>query len=120
MNRLKAILTIVVIATGFYVGYKVLPVYFANFTFQDFLDSQVRTDVYGNHSDVEVREIVMKKARESDIPLKYEGIKVIRSGGAGGVAASESISADYTVHVDLPLYPLDLHFHPHSGDSTKF
>lgn len=120
MNRLKAIMSVAVLAAGIYLGVKILPVYFANFQFQDALDSQVRTDVYGNHTEAEIREIVMKKARENDIPLKYEGIKVIRAGGAGGVSASESITADYTVRVDLPGYLLDLHFHPHSGDSTKF
>lgn len=120
MNRLKALLSIAVLASAVYVAVKILPIYFANSQFQDALDLQVRNDVYSNHSEAEIREAVMKKARESDLPLKYEQIKILKSGGAGGIAAAESISADYTVHVDLPIYPVDLHFHPHSGDSTKF
>jgi hypothetical protein len=50
----------------------------------------------------------MKKARELDIPLADKQLKVTRSG------AEVAISAEYTIHVDLPLYPVDLHFAPAS------
>ena len=36
--------------------------------------------------------------------------------GSGGVL----IETDYTVHVDLPGYPMDLHFHPQSKNKSAF
>ena len=49
------------------------------------------------------------KSKEMDIPVIPEQIKVIRAGGhrTGALVTG----ADYTVHVDLPVYPLELNFH---------
>ena len=55
-----------------------------------------------------IRDEIFKKAQELDIPIAKEQIKVQRVGVAN--AGSVSIDAPYTVHVDLPGYPLDLHF----------
>jgi hypothetical protein len=50
----------------------------------------------------------MKRAQEYDIPITADKINIVRGMGA------MTISTDYTVHVDLPVHPLDLAFHPSS------
>jgi hypothetical protein len=55
-----------------------------------------------------MRDSIWRKCKELDISVKPEQINVQRDGQ--GV----SISLDYTVHVDLPAYPVDLQFHPSS------
>ena len=53
----------------------------------------------------------MKKARENEIPVTPEMIKVQKNGN------DVNVSVDYSIHVDLPFYPLDLKFH--AGTKNK-
>ncbi|HXE91229.1 MAG TPA: hypothetical protein VNK82_09730 [Terriglobales bacterium] len=109
MRSLKALLGIVVIVGGVYVAFKLIPPYFANFQFEDAIESETRLGVYSNKSEAEIIENVLKKAKDLDIPLRAEQVHVQREGSA------LVIWAEYTVHVDLPGYPVELKFRP----STK-
>lgn len=104
MKSIKALFGLFVVVAGFYVAWKVIPPYFNNYQFQDEIESQARLNTYTTKSEQEIRDIIIKKAREFDIPLTDQQVKVRRAG------SELSISADYTIHVDLPVYPLDLHF----------
>jgi hypothetical protein len=108
MARLKALFSIAIVVAGVYVIWQLLPPYYNSYQFQDFVESEARLNSYNTKSEDEIREGLIKKARELDIPLGDKELKVIRT--AGEVA----ISAEYTIHVDLPLYPVDLHFAPTS------
>lgn len=108
MTRLKSLLGILVVIATVYVGWQLFPPYYNNFQFQDSIESEARYNSYNFKTEQEVKEIIMKKARELDVPVTAEQVHVMRSG------TELSISADYTVHVDLPGYPLDLHFTPTS------
>lgn len=108
MKSIKALFGLFVVVAGFYVAWKVIPPYFANYQFQDELESQVRLLSYSQKSEQEIHDLLVKKAHDFDIPLKDQELTVMRNG------TELSISADYTVHVDLPVYPLDLHFTPNS------
>jgi len=61
---------------------------------------------------------LFKKAQDLDVPIAREQIKVQRSGAVG--AGSLSIDAPYTVHVNLPGYPLDLHFDASTRNKSVF
>jgi hypothetical protein len=73
--------------------------------------SESRLGTYGNKTEDIIRDDVVKKALEYDIVLHPDQV-IVRQDGR-----NTSISADYTVHVDLPFYPLDLRFTP--GAETK-
>jgi hypothetical protein len=109
MKTLRALFSVFVLVAAVYAAWLVIPPYFSNYRFQDAIESEARLNAYNNKPEEEIRQIVAKKARECDVPLQPEQINVMRSG------PEISIWADYTVHVDLPGYPLDLKFHP----STK-
>jgi hypothetical protein len=56
-----------------------------------------------------IRADVLEKAQSFDLPLKADDIIVTRNG------SDVMISVEYTVHMDVPIYPFDLKFAP----STK-
>lgn len=104
MKTIKALFGLFVVVAMFYLAWKVLPPYFSNYQFQDELENQARYFSYNVKTEQEMRDTIAKKAREYDIPVTSEQIKVERMG------ADLAISTNYTVHIDIPVYPFDLHF----------
>ena len=108
MKTLRAIIGVVIVVGGVYYGYLLIPPYFNNYQLQDYIESEARINTYTVKPEQDIREGVAKQARNLDIPLRPEDITVQR--GTGELL----ISCSYTVHVDLPGYPLDLKFAPSS------
>ena len=106
MNRLKALFGVFLVIAAFYVGWKVVPPCFNNYQFEDAVQSEALLNSYSTKSENDIRNTLAAKAREYDIPLTAEQINVQRNGN------ELAIWAEYTIHLDLPLYPLDLKFHP--------
>ena len=104
MKQLKSLLGIVVVVVAIYLLWKVMPAYYTNFEFQDFVESQARIESYGQHTEPEIAEIYAKKAADLEIPLTASQIKVQRAGN------DLTVSAEYDVHIDIPIHPFDLHF----------
>ncbi|MGH9531087.1 MAG: DUF4845 domain-containing protein [Terriglobales bacterium] len=111
MKTLKALVSVGIVVAMVYVAFRLVPPYFNNYQFQDALESEARLASYGQKSEQEIRDIIAKKATEFSIPLTADQINVQRSGN------EVQISAKYTIHVDLPGYPLDLKFEP--GTKSK-
>jgi hypothetical protein len=109
MSRLKGLFSIVIVIAAVWVVWQLAPPYFNSYQFQDFVESEARLNSYNSKTEQDIHDGIMKKARELDIPLEENQLKVVRSS-----VTELSISAEYTIHVDLPLYPVDLHFAPSS------
>ena len=84
------------------------PPYFSNYQFQDALKTESQMSTYTTKTEDVIRDEVFKKAQEMDIPITREQIKVVRNGVVG--TGTVDIEASYIVHVNLPGYPVDLHF----------
>jgi hypothetical protein len=111
MGRIKKLLGLLVFVTVIYMGWMVLPVYMANYQFQDAIGTIAKFSAYNGHSEDEIHEEVLKKAKDMDVPVKPENIKVNRDG------TSVDITADYTVVLDLVNgKQLTLHFTPTSKE----
>ncbi len=108
MKTLRALFGILIVVAMVYSAYKLLPPYFNNYQFQDAMETEARVNSYTAKPDQDIRETIFKKAKEYDIPVTPEQINVLRNG------AELQIWTDYSIHVDLPLYPVDLKFHPAS------
>lgn len=108
MGSIKMFIGVIVIVGGIYVSIKVIPPYFNNYQFQDWIKEEATHDSYAAKTEADIKQAVLKKAQEYDIPLTEDGIHVVRSGNQ--FSGNVSIQAPYVVHVDLPGYPLDLHF----------
>ena len=106
MKRVKALLGLALVVAGFYLAWTLLPPWFANYQLQDAFENEARLDSYNPYkTDADIKNSLVKAARDLDIPLKAEDVQVSRDG------PNLVISASYTVHVDLPGYPFDWNFH---------
>ena len=114
MRSLKALLAVVILGGLIYSAYLIVPVYMSNYQFQDAIEEEARFDSYSQKTEQDIREIVLKKAQALDLPLTAEQIKVQK------LSNSVTISATYTVHVNLPVHPIDLSFTPNSQNHTAY
>jgi hypothetical protein len=118
MGTIKLILVFGLLGALVYVGVEVIPPYFANYEFQDTLETEARLGTYSTRGDDVIRDAVFKRAQELEIPVTKEQIKVMRSATPGN--AGVSIETEYSVHIDLPGYPMDIAFHPQSKNKPAF
>ena len=84
------------------------PPYFSNYQFQDALKTESQMSTYTTKTEDVIRDEVFRKAQDMDIPITRDQIKVVRNGVVG--TGTVDIEANYIVHVNLPGYPMDLHF----------
>ncbi len=86
-----------------------LPPYYQNWRFHTVLDQAATSAEMVRESDEVVRAIVSQKAAALGLPVQPGQVQVERHGGA------LRLEVRYAVRVDLPLYTVDLHFHPVAG-----
>ena len=118
MGTIKLILVLGLLGGLAYVCAEIIPPYFANYEFQDTLDTEARLGTYSTKGDEVIRDAVFKRAQELELPLTRDQVKVQRTGGPG--TGSVLIETSYSVHVELPGYPMDLDFHPQSKNKGAF
>lgn len=118
MGTIKLIIGLFVIVASVYMGAELVPVYYANYQFQDVIKTEATLQTYTTKPESEIQETIYKKAVEYEIPVKKEQIKVQRTGTQG--TGTLSIYAPYTVHVDIPGYPMDLHFDASTQNKSPF
>ena len=110
MGTIKAIFGVFTMVAVVVLCAMLIPPFFANYQFQDEIETDARLATYTSKTEDTIREEILKKATELEIPVTKDQIKVKRSGqqGTGTVA----VEVNYSVHVNLPMYPLDLTFNP--------
>jgi len=108
MGSIRMFVGILVIVGVIFLSVKLIPPYFNNYQFNDWLKDEATHDTYSVRSESDIRQAVLRKAQDFDIPLTENDIKVSRFGAQYN--GTLIIEAPYVVHVDLPGYPLDLHF----------
>ena len=112
MATLKLIIGAAVIAATVMVGLKLIPPYFANYELEDEIKTEALQSTYSTRSEEDIRDAVIKHARNYDIALTPKQVHVSRVGGMG--TGTLAIDADYSVPVDLSGYSTTLEFHPSS------
>jgi hypothetical protein len=118
MGSFKLVLGICVMVGTVYLIGMLAPPFFSNYQFEDAIKTIAQMNTYSSKSEDAIREEIFKKAQELDVPIAKERIKIVRTGSA--YAGSVSIDAPYTVHLNLPGYPLDLNFDPSSSNRSVF
>jgi hypothetical protein len=115
MGMIKAIVGFLIIA-GVFVGlFQVAPPMLANYSFQDDLRTIAMMDSANfQKTDEDVRNDVLKKAKEHDLPIEAKQVTVQRLNTPGLTAVY--VAADYSVTIALPGYSFDMHFNPSSGN----
>jgi hypothetical protein len=109
MKTLKALISLLIVVAVFFVGFKIVPVYFNYYQFQDAIEEEARIQSYTGKSENDIRETVWKRAQQLDLPIASpDDLKIERTG------SSVSIETEYTVHIDIPIHPFDLNFKPNT------
>ena len=118
MGTIKLILGFGAMAAVVLFGIAFIPPYFANYQFEDSLKNEAMSATYTSRTEDDIKTVVLKKAKELDIPLTEKQVVVNRTGSNG--AGTLSISADYSVDVSVPGYQTTLEFHPSSTNKGVF
>ena len=118
METSKLIFGVVIIGLVLYLGIEIVPAYYSNYEFQDAVTRAALDDTYRPVSEDDIQSQVIKSAKQYDISVTADNVKVVRTGNMG--AGAVSIDVNYTVHVPLPVYPLDLHFNPSSTNKGLY
>ncbi len=104
MRELKSIFGVLLLLVGGFVLYKVVPVYWGNYRLGREVDEQAISLTYTNKNEADIAVILVERAHSFDVEITPEQVKVVRT------PSDLSITVEYSVHVDLPFYPLDLKF----------
>jgi len=118
MATLKLVFGFAVFAALALVGLKIIPPYFSNYELEDAIKTESVQATYSTRSEEDIREAIIKQARNYDIALTPKQVKVTRVGGFGN--GSLNIEADYSVPVELPGYSTTLEFHPSSKNKGVY
>jgi hypothetical protein len=113
-NKLNLLITLVILGSMIFAAVKIVPVYFANYQFQDSIESESRFALtgYPKKTPEDVRNDILNKAKELGIPAQREAIRVAMDNG------SVDIGLDYSVPIDLAFYQFTLQFHPHADNHS--
>jgi len=110
MGTLKLVLGFGVIAFVALLCFKLIPPFFANYELEDAIKTEATQSTYSTRSEDDIRQAIIKEARNYDIALTPKQVHVARIGGFG--TGTLAIDAEYSVPVDLPGYSTTLEFHP--------
>jgi hypothetical protein len=113
-SKASLVLTLLVLAMMAFVAIKIAPVYFANYQFQDSIESESRFALtgYPKKTPDDVRNDIWNKAKDLGIPTQRDAIKIAMENG------SVEIGLEYSVPIDLAVYQFTLQFHPHADNHS--
>jgi hypothetical protein len=115
MNNIKPFFGIGVLLVILYLCYELVPPFYHNFVFQDWVDQKAKEATYEyNKSEEQIRDEVFKEAQQDSIPITSDQIQVTKNGQMC------SIGVAYKVHVDLPFFPQDFQFTAASQNSSIY
>ena len=118
MGSIKAIVGVGVMVLVGILCIKLIPPFFSNYQFEDFIKNEALQSTYGTRSEEDIRDSVVKHARDYDIQLTIKQVRVSRTGTGG--TGSLSIEAEYSIPVSLPGYSTTLEFHPSTKNKGVF
>jgi hypothetical protein len=115
MGTVKAIGGFLAILFVILACFEVAPPLMANYSFSDDLRNVALMDGANyQKTDEDVRNDVMRKVKEQNLPIVAKQVTVQRINTPGMSALY--VAADYSVTVSLPFYSFDMHFNPTSGN----
>jgi hypothetical protein len=115
MGTIKALLGFLAIILVVVACFEVAPPLMADYSFQDDLRTVALMDGANfQKTDEDVRNDVMRKVKEHDLPITPKQVTVQRINTPG--LSAVYVAADYSVTVSLPGYSFDMHFNPTSGN----
>jgi hypothetical protein len=105
--RIAAAVLVLVALLGF--GVMFTPIYVDNLKLQTYVEEITRRGDSQNQPDEALRQNVLNKAHELDLPVKADNVHITHS------PEGLRIDVRYFVRVTVPGYTVDLHFYPGAG-----
>jgi len=105
--RIAAAIAVLAALLGF--GVLFAPIYAGNLKLQSYVAEITHRVESQNQPDEALRQNVLNKARELDLPVRADNVHITHS--PDGLR----IDVRYFVRVTLPGYTVDLHFYPGAG-----
>jgi hypothetical protein len=105
--RIAAAVLVLVALLGF--GVMFAPIYVDNLKLQTYVEEITRRVDTPNQPDEALRQKVLNKAHELDLPVKADNVHITHS------PEGLRIDVRYFVRVTVPGYTVDLHFYPGAG-----
>jgi hypothetical protein len=113
IHRTKKILSVLGVALIVYATWIVAPIYFAQYRFEEVVQSTARLAAYNDHDEEEIHNDIMQQARELGVPVKEEDVHVTRE------ESVVRIETTYEVPIKLPRgHVVTLTFAPSSSEKT--
>lgn len=113
-TRLKTLVTLAIVFSMGFGAFKIIPPYFANYQFQDSIETESRFALtgYPKRNQDDIQDEVYKKAQDLGLPVTRDDIHVDMT------ASTCDISLDYSVPIDLMVYQFVVPFHDHADNHT--
>jgi len=113
-SKLNTLITLAILGAMGFVAVKIVPVYVANYEFQDSIESESRFALagYPKKSVDDIRDDVFKKIQDLGIPAKEDDIQVTVDN------SDVDIGLSYSVPINLQVYQFTLQFHPHADNHS--
>ncbi len=108
-SRLRQAAGVAVLAILVFLGVRLIPIYIHNQELQQFVEDVTHRAAAPTSSDDVLRSWVLSRAADLELPVVAGNVQIQRT------AESVRIDVRYVVHVNLPLYTVDLHFYPGAG-----
>jgi hypothetical protein len=112
IKLIRTLLELGLFAAAVLVAFRSLPPEFHNYQFQDAMIEESRLSGPTTRTEDEIRDRIYDRALEFQIPVRRDEIHVQRS------ERDILIWTDYNVHVNVPVHPFQLEFHPHTPNLT--
>jgi hypothetical protein len=117
MGTIKLLTGLLAIVGVVWAVFQVAPPIMSNYGFQDDLRTVALMDGASlTKTEEDIRNDVLKKAREHELPIEPKQVIVQRLSTPG--LSSIYVAADYSVTINLPGYSFDMHFTPNSGNKA--
>jgi len=102
-GRVGLIVAVAVIAAAAFAGVRYIPVKISAYEFRDFVDQECRTGALRRDAE-EVRDRIMEKAKDMDLPLQKKDLVVKKT------KSEMIVRAKYVQAVDLKVYTYNYTF----------
>jgi len=112
-GALRAIIWTAILLSFVYVSYKVIPPYYANYQFEDWLKTQVPFLMVNHTTDESLIAAIIKEMKNDGVTITKENIKIIQNNSAG-----INVQINYDVTCDLIVYQQKLHFSPQMNSQS--
>jgi uncharacterized membrane protein len=99
---------IILLLIGVFIAYKMIPIKVKAAEIRQVAEDESRSA--GQHNDHQIMETILRKAREDELPITEENVRIDRRN------TQIEIDVEYDVPVTFPGYTYNWHFHHHTDN----